>query len=207
VGPRLGNSKSTEQYAYVFNAKTIILDRTSHYTLGDPNNLLHREPFVANFRTTVDASVAFTFTLVNVHTDPDEPMLTDELDVLGEVYRVVRRAGGNEDDVIMLGDFNASDQKMAKTRLGMIPDLKPLVSGSGVFTNTRQNQLYDNLLIHAPSTSEYMGRSGVFNYAQPLGLTLAQAETVSDHFPVWAEFSAYELDFNRRIASRATTTR
>jgi deoxyribonuclease-1-like protein len=206
VGPRLGNSKSTEQYAYVFNAKKIMIDRASVYTVGDPDNLLHREPLVASFSTKVDSSVAFTFTLVNVHTDPDAPVLTQELEALAEVYRVVRRAGGNEDDVIMLGDFNADDQKMGQTRLGLIPDLKPLVRGSGVFSNTRQNALYDNLLIHAPSTTEYMGRSGVWNYAQPLKLTLAQAEMVSDHFPVYAEFSAYERDYNGRIASRATTT-
>jgi endonuclease/exonuclease/phosphatase family metal-dependent hydrolase len=106
----------------------------------------------------------------------------------------------------MLGDFNASDQEMGQTRLAMIPDLKPLVRGSGIFSNTRQNKLYDNLLIHTPSTTEYMGRSGVLNYAQPLNMTLAQAETVSDHFPVWAEFSAYERDYNGRIANRATNT-
>lgn len=207
VGPRIGNTSQKEQYAFVFNTERIMIDRSSVYTVGDPDNLLHREPLVASFATTIKpVESAFTFTMINVHTDPTSPVLQQELDALAEVYRVVRRAGGNEDDVIMLGDFNASDQKMLQTRLGMIPDLKPLISGSGVFTNTRQNQLYDNLLVHAPSTSEYMGRSGVYNYAQPLNLSLAQTETVSDHFPVWAAFSAYELDYNRRIASRATTT-
>jgi deoxyribonuclease-1-like protein len=207
VGPRLGNTSQKEQYAFVFNTEKIMIDRNSVYTVGDPDNLLHREPLVASFATTIEpSSSAFTFTLINVHTDPSSPVLQQELEALAEVYRVVRRAGGNEDDVIMLGDFNASDQKMAQTRLGKIPDLKALISGAQVFTNTRQNQLYDNLLIHSVSTSEYMGRSGVFNYAQPLNLTLAQAEMVSDHFPVWAEFSAYELDYNRRIATRATTT-
>jgi len=206
VGPRLGNSKSTEQYAYVFNTDKVMIDRVSVYTVGDPDNLLHREPLVASFSTKLEPSVAFTFTLVNVHTDPDAPVLKQELEALAEVYRVVRRAGGNEDDVIMLGDFNASDQEMGQTRLAMIPDLKPLVRGSGIFSNTRQNKLYDNLLIHTPSTTEYMGRSGVLNYAQPLNMTLAQAETVSDHFPVWAEFSAYERDYNGRIANRATNT-
>ncbi len=206
VGPRIGNTNQKEQYAYVFNTERIMVDRSTVYTVGDPDNLLHREPLVASFSTTIQpANNAFTFTLINVHTDPSTPALQQELEALAEVYRVVRRAGGNEDDVIMLGDFNANDQRMAQTRLGLIPDLKPLISGSGVFTNTRQNQLYDNLLIHAPSTSEYMGRSGVHNYAQKV-MTLDQAESVSDHFPVWAEFSAYERDYNGRIASRATTT-
>jgi deoxyribonuclease-1-like protein len=33
-------------------------------------------------------------------------------------------------------------------------------------------------------------------------LTEQQALQVSDHFPVWAEFSVYERDFTGRIASR-----
>lgn len=207
VGPRIGNTAQKEQYAFVYNTERIMIDPSSVYTVGDPDNLLHREPYVASFSTTIQPSNnAFTFTLINTHTDPSSPALKQELEALAEVYRVVRRAGGNEDDVIMLGDFNASDQEMARTRLGSIPDLKPLIGGASVFTNTRQNQLYDNLLIHAPSTSEYMGRSGVFNYAQQANMTLDQAESVSDHFPVWAEFSAYELDYNRRIATRASTT-
>lgn len=210
VGPRLGNTPQKEQYAFVFDTERIMVDRSSVYTVGDPDNLLHREPLVASFSTTIQPSnSAFTFTLVNVHTDPSSNVLPQELEALAEVYRVVRRAGGNEDDVIMLGDFNASDQQMAKTRLGLIPDLRPLLGGSGVFTNTRMNKLYDNFLIHTPSTSEYMGRSGVYNYAQQANMTLDQAESVSDHFPVWAEFSAYERDYNGHIATRpmATTTR
>lgn len=208
VGPRLGNTNQKEQYAFVFDTAKIMLDRSSVYTVGDPDNLLHREPLVATFATTIQpSSDAFTFTLVNVHTDPTAGVLPLELEALAEVYRVVRRAGGNEDDVIMLGDFNASDQKMAQTRLGKIPDLKPLLGGSSVFTNSRQNQLYDNLLIHSPSTTEYMGRSGVYNIAEALQLQLNQAEMLSDHYPIWAEFSAYERDYAGRIASRAGAVR
>ena len=126
-----------------------------------------------------------------------------ELDALAEVYRVVRRAGGNEDDVIMLGDFNADDAHLG--RLGQIPAITPLIRG--VFTNTRQNKLYDNILIHQPSTTEYAGRSGVFNIMRQYNRTLAEAEMVSDHFPVWAEFSVYERDYAGNIASRRGTVR
>ena len=37
--------------------------------------------------------------------------------------------------------------------------------------------------------------------------TAEQALEVSDHFPVWAEFSAYERDYTGRIASRRTSAR
>jgi len=205
IGPRVGNTKSTEQFAYVYDAAKILVDPTSVYTVGDPDNLLHREPHVASFMVRgVSPEEAFTFILVNVHTDPD--VVPVELEALGEVYRVVRRASRGEDDVIMLGDFNADERQIAKnSRLGQIPGLTPLISG--VFSNARQNKLYDNVLIHGLSTTEYVGRSGVLNVMQQINLSMAEAEQVSDHFPVWAEFSAYERDYTGRIASRRTSAR
>ncbi|HYO25181.1 MAG TPA: endonuclease/exonuclease/phosphatase family protein, partial [Lacipirellulaceae bacterium] len=193
VGPRLGNSRTTEQYAFLYDAERIACARSSAYTVGDPNNLLHREPYVATFWMNpahVNPDFAFSFTLINVHTDPDRGVLPGELNALAEVYRVDRRAGANEDDVIMLGDFNADDAHLG--RLGQIPGITPLIRG--VFTNTRQNALYDNIIIHGPSTTEYAGRSGAFNLMQRLGISLADAERISDHFPVYAEFSIYERD-------------
>lgn len=206
VGPRVGNSTSTEQFAYLFDAERIACDRSSVYTIGDPDNLLHREPLVARFATRgaqVNPDVAFTFTLINVHTDPSPNAIRGEIEALAEVYRVVRRAGGDEDDVIMLGDFNADDRKLG--RLGQIPGISPLIRG--VFTNTRQNQLYDNVIIHGPSTTEYVGKSGVFDVMREFNVTLKQAEAVSDHFPVFAEFSIYERDYAYRIVSRGGVMR
>jgi endonuclease/exonuclease/phosphatase family metal-dependent hydrolase len=204
LGPRLGNTQSKEQYAFLFNTRTIACDRNSEYTVGDPDNLLHREPHVATFATRANPDEAFTFTLINVHVDPDA--VAAELQALAEVYRVVRRAGGNEDDVIMLGDFNASDSRLG--RLGEIPGITPLIGGQGVYSNARQNALYDNIIIHHPSTTEYVGRSGVLILTQPpFGLALADAEQVSDHYPVYAEFSVYERDHAGRIASRRSAAR
>jgi deoxyribonuclease-1-like protein len=207
VGPPIGNSTYKEQYAFVFDTERIMVDRNTVFTVGDPDNLLHREPYVASFATRMPADVAFTFTLINVHTQPEPASALDaELAALAEVYREVRRTGRGEDDIIMLGDFNADDRKiLAHQRLGKLPYVTPLVRG--VFSNVRQNELYDNLMVHLPSTTEYLGRSGVYNFAQPLNLKPGEAEQVSDHFPVWAEFSAYERDYTGRIASRGTSAR
>ena len=101
--------------------------------------------------------------------------------------------------------FNADDVKIARSRLGQIPGVTPLVRG--VFSNTRQNHLYDNLVVHLPSTTECVGRSGVFNVMERFKLTAAEAELVSNHLPVYAEFSAYERDYTGGIASRRTSTR
>ncbi|MEM8944115.1 MAG: endonuclease/exonuclease/phosphatase family protein [Planctomycetota bacterium] len=196
IGPRLGITTSKEQYVYLFDSQKIEIDPQSVYTVSDPDGLLHREPLVATFRTRVDPKQAFTFTLINMHTDPD--LVAQEMDVMAEVYRVVRRSGRGEDDIILLGDFNANERQLGQ--LGQLPGIMPVIAG--VWTNTRQNKQYDNIIIHQPSTTEYSGRSGVFDFMRYRNLSLQQAVQVSDHFPVWAEFSAYERDAAGRIASR-----
>jgi len=201
IGRRLGNTTQKEQYAYLFDTQRVEVDHQSVYTLSDPDNLLHREPLVATFRACeVHPDEAFTFTLVATHTDPD--VVPQELDALAEVYRVVRRSSRGEDDIILLGDFNADDRHLG--RLSQLPGVYPLIAG--VWTNTRQNKQYDNIIIHQPSTTEYAGRSGVFDVIRRYNLTQQQALEVSDHFPVWAEFSVYERDYAGRVASRRQTT-
>jgi hypothetical protein len=39
---------------------------------------------------------------------------------------------------------------------------------------------------------EFTGRAGVFDFGREYGLTDQQALLISDHFPVWAEFSVFE---------------
>jgi endonuclease/exonuclease/phosphatase family metal-dependent hydrolase len=200
VGPRLGRSNSKEQYAFIYD--TAAIEVNPHIiTINDPDDLLHREPLVAMFRVRgPPPQQAFTFVLVNIHTDPDE---TDtELDALAQVYQVVRRSSGGEDDIIVLGDLNVDDQHLG--RLGQLEGIRPIVRG--VYTNTRQTALYDNIVIHQPSTAEFSGRGGVYNFEQIHKLTREQAVQVSDHLPVWAEFSAYESAAPGRVATREIPT-
>lgn len=203
IGPRLGRSNSKEQYGYLFDTRRIEVARRGVYTVDDPHDLLHREPLVARFRVKGQpAREAFTFTLVNIHTDPDE---TDhELDVLDDVFQVVQDDGTGEDDVILLGDLNVDDRKLGQ--LGRLPGIQWVISGQK--TNTRQTQQYDNILFDRRSTTEFTGRSGVFDLRRELGLTLEQALELSDHYPVWAEFSAREARSDRVVDdTRATRAR
>lgn len=199
IGPRLGRSNSKEQYAFIYDTTAVEVNRNAIYAVNDPQDLLHREPFVAQFRVRGPApNEAFTFILVNIHTDPDET--TDELNVMADVYRAVRQSSGGEDDIIILGDLNVDDQHLG--RLGEIPGIRPIVRG--VFTNTRQTALYDNFIVHQPSTAEFTGRWGVFDVKQLVNppLTPEQALMLSDHLPIWAEFSAYESAAPGRVAGR-----
>ena len=198
IGPRLGRSNSKEQYAFIYDTAAIEINRQAIYTVNDPQDLMHREPLVAMFRVRGPAAnEAFTFVLVNVHTDPDEA--AEEVDVMADVYHAVRQASGGEDDIIVLGDLNVDDRRLG--RLGQIPGVRPVVTRA--FTNTRKDKLYDNIVIHQPSTAEFTGRWGVFDVQQSFGLALEQALEVSDHLPIWAEFSAYESAAPGRVAARA----
>jgi len=205
VGPRLGRSNSKEQYAFLYDTTAIEVNSRMIYTVNDPDDLLHREPLVAMFRVRgPPPQQAFTFVLVNIHTDPDET--ATELDALGQVYQAVRRTAGGEDDIIILGDLNVDDRNLGA--LGRLEGVRPLIRG--MYTNTLQTKLYDNIVLHQPSTAEFSGRCGVFNFQQLYNLPSDQAREkalkVSDHLPVWAEFSAYESTTPGRVATREAAT-
>lgn len=202
IGPRLGRTASTEQYAFVFNASTVEHDPSSVGTINDPSDVLHREPLVTRFRArTQSPAQAFTFWLVNVHTDPDE--VAQEVDALADVFHVMRSALPDEDDVILLGDFNASETQLG--RLGQYPGIRWAVNG--VMTNTRQTKAYDNIVFHGQATSEYTGRWGVVDLESALGISREAALTVSDHLPVWAEFQLWETPSQGSVAARPSDYR
>jgi endonuclease/exonuclease/phosphatase family metal-dependent hydrolase len=187
IGPRLGRTSSKEQYAVLFDTARIEPVRGSVYTVPDRDDLLHREPMVARFRVrSPTIGQPFTFSLVNVHTDPDETDL--ELDALDDVYLAVRHNASGEDDVILLGDLNVDERDLGE--LGRVPNITWVVSGQT--TNTRRTKAYDNILFDRYFTAEYTGRWGVLDLESAFGLTRDQALEVSDHLPVWAEFSTQE---------------
>lgn len=194
IGPRLGRTSSKEQYAFVYDTTRVAVDPQMIFTLADPDDLLHREPLAARFFVTgLPHREAFTFMLANIHTDPDE---TDqELNALDDAFRILQAQG--EDDVILLGDFNVDARNLGE--LGELPGITWAIDGQP--TNTRRNRSYDNLVFDARFTVEYTGAAGVFDLQSEFGLTLEQALEVSDHLPVWAEFSMYENHSGRAVAA------
>jgi endonuclease/exonuclease/phosphatase family metal-dependent hydrolase len=187
VGPRQGRTSSKEQYAFLYNRGRLAVDDRFVYSVDDPDDLLHRPPLVARFQVVgPSSSQAFTFTLINIHTDPDE--VKQEVDVLDDVIKAVRNDGSGEDDVILLGDLNASPKRLG--HLAEMPEIMWIVTDEP--TNVARTQIYDNILFHRRATAEFTGVGGVVDFVKAFNLTRAQAEVVSDHLPVMAEFSIYE---------------
>ncbi len=202
VGPREGRTNSKEQYIFIYDTDRIEVDLASPAVFPDPADRLHRPPLCVRFRTRIiPEHMAFTFWLVNTHTDPDE--VPQELAALGDVFRGMQAARPDEDDVIMLGDLNAGPPQFQP--LAPIPGLAWAIDG--VTTNTRGTKTYDNLVFSLPATSEYLGRWGVLDLQQTFGLSQEAALEVSDHNPVWAAFYPAEAQGSQPVALQPTTRR
>lgn len=209
-GPPLGRTSQTECYGFVWDQDRIDFIPHSDYVVDDPSDLMHREPMVASFQTRVapvDSRLPFRFTLINVHTDPDMVRgnsQDNELNVLDDVFQSVRNyeyATTGEDDFILLGDLNVDVKRLGE--LGEIPGIVSLAGDA--MTNTRRTKTYDHILIDAQVTTEYLHRAGVFDLESFFGIDQAAALLISDHLPVWAEFSVYEAP--RMDAPRAEISR
>lgn len=190
IGPRLGRSVSKEQYAYIYDTATVVSSTDATYTIEDNADLLHREPLVARFVTRVPPNVRpFSFSLVNIHTDPDE--VRTELPVMHTVLKGIREfeyVSAREDDVILMGDLNASPQQFGT--LGQIPGIYWTVDGEP--TNTIRKSTWDNIIFDRGLTNEFTGRSGVLDLCEMFRIKTEDAVRISDHLPIWAEFSSVE---------------
>ncbi len=169
IGPRLGRTSSKEQYVYLYDTKRIEVLPGSVYTAADPGDQLHREPLVATFRVRSSQSAnPFTFTLIDIHTDPDETQ--SELNALDDVFVRVQRDHIREDDVILLGDLNVDQYHLGQ--LGQLPDITWVITTQT--TNTRGTESYDNLLFNRRNTVEFTGRAGVLNLREEYNLSMDQ---------------------------------
>ncbi|MCY2973753.1 MAG: endonuclease/exonuclease/phosphatase family protein [Planctomycetota bacterium] len=190
MGPRLGRTVSKEQYAYIYDSNRISTGPNATYTLNDDIDALHREPLIGRFVVRSNlTNRPWTFSLVNLHTDPD--VAVQEVNSMGGIMREIRNwefASAQEDDCILLGDFNAAPPKMGA--LQSVGGVYPLISNQP--TNVRETELYDNILIEPNLTSEFTRRAGVLSLAKLFGLSMKDALRLSDHNPVWAEFSVEE---------------
>ena len=99
-----------------------------------------------------------------------------------------RRSRPKEDDFILLGDLESDDQHLGE--LNRLFGVTPLLSGFA--TTARGTQLLDNILLDRRATCEFTGRVEVVDMIREFHLTLPAAIEISEHLPVWAEFSVYE---------------
>lgn len=173
--------------AFIFDTATIEIDRSTVHFVDDALGRLRIKPLIGSFRARgPDPAEAFTFTLINVEADGDRAAI--ELDLLAKAFRAVHKNRPAEDDVILLGDLESDDQHLGG--LNRLFGVAPLLSGFA--TTARGTQLLDNILLDRRATGEFTGRVEVVDMLHQFHLTMQQAVEISEHLPVWAEFSVYE---------------
>lgn len=197
VGPHVGRFDLKEQFAFIYNRRRVELYRSELYTIQDPDDLIHSEPLVGWFRTRgVDPTKAFTFTLVNMRTDETDGETDRENELIRSIFENVRNDQRGEDDVILLGDFQVPVARLKQS--ANLPSATFVIAET--LTDPAQTVQRDNIVFDSIATVEFTGRSGVFDFLRQMNLTLEQAQSISHHLPVWAEFSAWEGGPSRQMA-------
>ena len=200
LGPRVGRNTNKQQFAIFFDSQTTEIDRQATYTVADPHDRILHEPLVALFRArTSNSDNAFTFKLVNVYLDPVNA--SEELATLRDVYSVVLDDSDQEDDVVLLGNFSADTERLIDWghASGIEPAVQHHSAGSVAAPYT------DNLCLLKGATREFNGKTGVTDIVRLFNLTTEEAAIISDHFPVWAEFSVFEGGRPNRFANRPSS--
>ena len=186
VGPRVGRTTSKEQYAYMYDTRTIEALSNS-YTFNDIGDLFEREPFVAQFTV---KSAKFDFVLINIHTKPDDATAEIELlpDVIADVPSHI-----NEPDIICLGDYNADGSYFDESRYTTIfpnNQYNWLIDNSEDTTVAVSDNTYDRIVTTFNTNEDFAGIVEVYRFDQVYDYNspTLEPDDVSDHYPIWAEF-------------------
>ena len=195
IPARVGRQPVEKYSAFFFDRSVLEIDRGTVFEVGDPGQVFLNKPLVAAFRVRgPKPEEAFTFTLVNIEVDPPQAEL--ELNMLADVFRAVRDDGRGEDDVLLVGSFGANPQRLGS--LGRVPNMMWSIADRP--TTTLGTDAVDNILFESLATVEFVGRSGTVDLMSKFDLSVQQASQVSNHLPVWAEFSIFEGGQIGRIA-------
>ena len=181
---RLGRSTSKESYAYFWNTETVEYLEGTAYVYNDTGDVFEREPYVASF-----TSGGFDFTLVGIHTKPDDA--ENEIGNLTVVVASILASDPSEGDVIVMGDFNADGSYFDEDGPSpLIGEGYNWIVQNSIDTMTKTDWTYDRMVLRDGTyLGEYvMGSCEVFYFDAVYGVGQELTEDVSDHYPVYAVF-------------------
>ncbi|XP_017652764.1 deoxyribonuclease-1-like 1 isoform X2 [Nannospalax galili] len=184
----LGRNTYKEKYVYIYRSdKTQVLNS---YQYDDTDDLFAREPFVAQF--TLPSKILPSVVLVPLHTTPKD--VEKELNALYDVFLDVSQRWQNE-NVILLGDFNADCASLTKKRLNsLLLRIKPgfhwvIPDGEDTTVRISTNCTYDRIVVHGQGCQSLLQAAATFNFPRNFQLTEEEALSISDHYPVEVELS------------------
>ena len=155
----------------------------------DPEDVIKREPYGANFQMG-----AFDFTLVAFHQRCGKNLAVRRAEAshFAQIIEFFQNANGDENDVLIGGDFNLPGDDYAFTAVGwngvtysVDPEQATSIGAEGL------SNPYDNFFYQSQFTTELLGQ-GVLDFTKGNHATLRRS--VSDHIPVWLEVDISEDD-------------
>ena len=184
-----------ERYAFLYKKDrvSVVSPGELYPDAADGLDNFSRDPYWATFR-----AGNFDFSVIAVHViwgDTVGPRKA-EVRALADVYRYVQSANGDEEDVLLVGDFNRNPTDTATYHPIMaIPSMTRLFNFPQK-SHIRDSSLYDNIFFQTEHVKEYLGRSGIDRFDETdFGNNDKAANlAVSDHRPVWAIFSITQED-------------
>jgi endonuclease/exonuclease/phosphatase family metal-dependent hydrolase len=185
-----------ERYLFIYDANkvnaldagTLVIDYSDDPEMPicdlDAEGNMVRQPFYATFK-----AGDFDFTLVTAHTKPDKNI--SELQALELFYRDIENLDSGQNDVILLGDLNAD--------CSYLPTASPITlkhpeyfwvveDGQDTTVTDTTDCAYDRIIFTTATEEDYSGNHGVFKFDEVYDLSKETGLSVSDHYPVWAEF-------------------
>ncbi len=187
IGKPTGPRDRPEQLAFLFDTTRVVVDRRQTYSVEDPADEMTFDPLVGWFRAVgPPATQAWTFSLVNVRIDLARA--PQEVALLPAMLQAIANDGRGEDDIVLAGLFQADDAYL----LGTLNDSDIKAMAESRPTDIFGRYQTSNLMFRQSLTSEFVGRGGVMDWVRAYDLTLAEAEAVTSHLPVYGEFSATE---------------
>jgi endonuclease/exonuclease/phosphatase family metal-dependent hydrolase len=196
----LGRSTYREYYAVLYRSDRTTYTSNSAEIWNDEGDLFEREPFFASFK-----SKNFDYTIVVMHSDFDsnKEVMRKEARLLYTVYSRVQDRNPNEEDIILMGDFNLSANDVGWDSLKTMSTMTNLIPGATLTTLSTSGGLssaYDNIWIRTQFTGNEFTDTSKADYYYTLMFSgsanpgLEARNRISDHVPVWAKFRVDKAD-------------
>ena len=172
-----------ERYGFLWRPERVeLIDAGGFYP--DPQDLLIREPYWATFR-----AGSFDFTLISTHNVWGDRVAyrRAETALMDDVYAYVQAADPDEQDVMLVGDYNLPPDDTGFEELRAV--LTPLFDADE-HTVISDNEIYDNIWLDLAFVTEWTGETGIDRFDETAfgDDDSAASLAVSDHRPIWARF-------------------
>ena len=181
IGRRAG---TREYYGFLWNSEVVEMIDSVRVD-PDPQDDFDREPAWATFRT-LDGTLDFTLIAVHITWGTRVGPRKEEIRALAQVWDRTQRATPDDDDLVLVGDFNRKVGDDAFIPLLSLPGMVRANEETGP-TNISSNTTYDQIFISREVTREWTGEYAVIAFDELFfdnNDALAK-EAVSDHRPVW----------------------